>query len=135
MPTFKAFVLPEPNRCDDTYNIKIRVVHNRRNTKISTQWNVEKDDLRKDKDGNLIIKNTYFADLVADKISEYRKICNDTPNIDTMTLKEVMELLKNPQRQSINVTTSTSIGTLIDTLNNKNKSDFKLDFIAYLRSE
>ena len=135
MPTFKTLVLPNSNRSDGTYNIKIRVVHNRKNTKISTQWNVEKDDLRKDKDGKILIKNTYFVELVEGKINEYRKICNGTPNIDTMTLKEVVELLKSSQRKSMNITESTSIGALIDTLNSKDKIDFKLDFIEYLRSE
>ncbi|MCL2413476.1 MAG: site-specific integrase [Bacteroidales bacterium] len=110
MPTFKSIVEPHYKRKDGTYNIKIRVIHHdNKKTYISTPWYVTKQDLR----GNFEIKTTFYKDLVEDKIREYRKICDKIPSIESLSLAELVNKLKNYQ----------------------DENSFRLNFIEYLTSE
>ena len=45
MATFKAEVYAHQKRADGTYNIKIRVIHQKRKKYIPTTYYVTKDDL------------------------------------------------------------------------------------------
>jgi hypothetical protein len=99
MATFKAIIEPHYKRTDGTYNIKIRVTHNTKKTYISTQWYVTKADLR----SNLEIKSTYYKDLVEKKIHEYRKICNSIKDIDSISVKEIADLLRDSQGVDLNI--------------------------------
>jgi len=109
MPTFKPIVEPHYKRKDGTYNIRIRVTHNRQKSYISTPWYVSKQDLR----GNFEIKTTQYKDLVEDKVRECRKICDKIPSVESLSLSELVDKLKNYQ----------------------DENSFRLNFIEYLTSE
>lgn len=92
MATFKAVVRVHYKRQDGTYNIKIRLTHNRIVRFIPTQWYVTKDDLTR----TLKLKNQYFIDAADNLIKDYRKICNDAGReLENMTIDEVVAMLKN----------------------------------------
>ena len=68
MATFKALVLSHQKRRDGTYNVKIRVTHNRKHKYIPTAMYAGKDDLTK----SLKIKNYLILDATEEIIKEYR---------------------------------------------------------------
>jgi integrase len=140
MPTFKGIV--ESQKEDGTFRVKILVTQNRKKKRIPTEWYAEKDYLKrvttKNGNTNYVIKSrSKYDDLVNDKIREYRTICDSTPNIGSMTVDEIVEMLENQQQggAKLNVTGSTSLNDIVETLTKKSKNDFELDFIEYLMNE
>ena len=71
MATFKALVLSHQKRRDGTYNVKIRVTHNRKHKYIPTAMYAGKDDLTK----SLKIKNYLILDATEEIIKAYRTRC------------------------------------------------------------
>lgn len=107
--TFKAIALAHQKRKDGTYNIKIRVTHNRERKYLPTAWYVEKKDLNK----TLEIKNTKYIDLTYDLIRKYRDKCDAAGEaLKTMTIEQVVEILTE-----------------------KKKDEFKLDIVEYTRKQ
>ena len=72
MATFKALVLSHQKRKDGTYNVKIRVTHNRRHKYLPTPLYAGKDDLTK----SLKIKNYLILDATEAIIKDYRTKCS-----------------------------------------------------------
>ena len=68
MPTFKILVLP-PKRSDGTYNVKIRVIHNRKIKYIKTPYYVSEKDVTK----TLKIKNHAILDSLDSVVVDYKK--------------------------------------------------------------
>ena len=71
MTTFKALVLSHQKRRDGTYNVKIRVTHNRKHKYIKTALYAGKNDLTK----SLKIKNHLITDATDEIIKVYRTRC------------------------------------------------------------
>lgn len=71
MATFKAEI--QNKRNDGTYNVRIRVTHNREIRRISTNIYVTSDDLTR----NLKIKNVNIIDKYNDLIRKCNKFCED----------------------------------------------------------
>ena len=71
MTTFKALVLSHQKRRDGTYNVKIRVTHNRKHKYIKTALYAGKNDLTK----SLKIKNHLISDATDEIIKVYRARC------------------------------------------------------------
>jgi hypothetical protein len=72
MATFKAVVLAHHKKEDGTYNVKIRVTHNRVTRYIKTNIFVAKNDLTK----GMKIKNEAVNYEIEGIIREYRHECN-----------------------------------------------------------
>ena len=75
MPTFKSLVRP-PMKNDGTYNVKIRITHNRESKYIKTPYYVSDKDLSKKKKGgkvDLRIKNQAINDSLDEIILGYKK--------------------------------------------------------------
>ena len=72
MATFKAEVYAHQKKTDGTYNIKIRVFHNKKKRYLATVWYVTKDDLTR----SMKIKNKTYIDLADELIKKYRKSCD-----------------------------------------------------------
>jgi integrase len=107
--TFKAVVYADNKKQDGTYNVKIRVTHNRRSLKVSTNIYVFPDDLGR----KLQIKNQETIDQTDDLIRNWRKIVNRLGyTADAMDVKQIVEHIKNIEA---------------------NGDVFKLDFIEYGR--
>ena len=70
MATFKAAVTDKKK--DGTYNIKIRVTHNRVNKYIQTIYFVTKNELTR----SLKIKDQYYIDETDKIIRRYRRKCD-----------------------------------------------------------
>ena len=68
MVTFKAEVYAHQRRADGTYNVKIRVTHNRKKKYIATPWYVTREDLTR----GLKLKNTRYIDATDELIKRYR---------------------------------------------------------------
>lgn len=76
MATFKALFLPTHKKDDGTYNVKIRLTHNRKVKYIKTPYYVSsKDIVKKKKDGKeeYKIKNQAIIDKTDEIILEYKK--------------------------------------------------------------
>lgn len=76
MSTFKPVILPTQKRSDGSYNVKIRLTHNRKSKYIKTPYYVMgKDIVKKKKDGKeeIKIKNQAILDKVEEIIVEYKK--------------------------------------------------------------
>lgn len=110
MATFKAIVEPHYKRADGTYNIRIRVTHNRRCKLISTQYYVTAEDMTR----KLKVKNEMFIDATDEIIKRYREACNRVgEHLAEMTVEQVVDIVKE---------------------DGKANYVFYLDFIAYGRS-
>lgn len=77
MATFKAEVYAHQKRADGTYNIKIRVIHQKRKKYIPTTYYVTKDDLTRT---TFKLKNQKYIDATDDMIKKYRSICDRMGN-------------------------------------------------------
>jgi len=71
MATFKAEV--QNKRADGTYNVRIRVTHNREVRRISTNIYVTNDDLTR----SLKIKNVNIVEKCDSLIKKCREVCNN----------------------------------------------------------
>ena len=71
MATFKPEV--QNKRADGTYNVRIRITHNRVVRRLSTNIYVTSEDLTR----NLKIKNQKILDLCEDLLRQCRETCND----------------------------------------------------------
>ncbi len=92
MPTFKAIVEPHYKRQDGTYNIKIRVTHNRQKRYMATKHYARPADLTR----TLKIKEQDFIDATDDLIRKYRKICDAYKgDISKIDIDEVVKMLKD----------------------------------------
>jgi integrase len=91
MATLKAVVLPHHRKKDGTYNVKIRITHNRAVQYLSTNIYVVKEDITK----SMKIKNTAIAEALNEIIKKYRNICNTLGfNLDSMDAKQVANYLR-----------------------------------------
>lgn len=108
MPTFKAQVFAHQKKRDGTYNIKIRVTHNRKSRYVATPWFVTKDDVTK----SMRIKNQKYVDLTDGLIKKYRDISDriGMPIMD-LDVDQVVDIL----------------------LHFRSENKFDLDFVAYTR--
>lgn len=108
MATFKAVVMSHHKKEDGTWNIKIRVTHNRLSRYISTPYYVDKSDMTR----ALKLKNQKYIDATDDMIRKYRSVCDRLgERISSMSIDEVL--------------------TAITTESSNEK--FDLDIIAYAR--
>lgn len=76
MATFKALILSDKKKADGTYNVKIRVIHNRKIKYISTPFYVGgKEVVKKKTNGKeeLKIKNQALLDTLEEVIVGYKK--------------------------------------------------------------
>lgn len=69
MATLKYLILPHHRKDDGSYNIKVRITHNRKVRYIATPWYASKEDITR----TLKIKNRKLIDLCEDLIRDYRK--------------------------------------------------------------
>lgn len=110
MTTFKAIVEPHYKRRDNTYNIKIRVIHQTKKRYISTQWYVTAKDMT----SKLKLKTQSFIDASEDLIREYRKRCD--------SFGERLKVM--------------DIGELVEELtSDKAPGRFDLDFVQFVKEE
>lgn len=82
MATFKAII--GRKRADDTYNVRIRVTHNRQLAYIHTDYYVHKDHVRNSKRTGITINDYRVLDKTDALIRRYRRICdeNDISDLD-----------------------------------------------------
>ena len=93
MATFKAVVQGHHKKTDGTYNIKIRIIHNRKIKYIGTPWYVSKNDLTK----SLKLKNHGYIDMCDDLIRTYRKRCDVYgERLQSMTVDQVIDIITRP---------------------------------------
>ena len=108
--TFKAVVYAHHRKEDGTYNVKIRVTHNRKRKHLPTNIFVSKEDLTR----GLKIKNAQVLDTLKRTIDNYQKIAATLPieRAAIMSVEQVVDYILNY---------------------NKNNGVFELDFIAFGR--
>jgi integrase len=109
MATFKAEV--QNKRADGTYNVRIRLTHNRAIKRISTNIYVRQEDLTK----SLKIKNPNIINAANTLINQCMSICNNIGfSIVDMDIEQLAEHIK---------------------MKLKGEEKFTLDFIAFAREE
>lgn len=91
MATVKEIVLKEKKREDGTWNLKVRITHNRKTAYISTSHYLTSKQLRKD----FTVKDPFIEDLISPVLSDYRKkISSLGSSINTMNAKDIADFLK-----------------------------------------
>lgn len=95
--TFKAVVYAHHKKEDGTYNVKIRVTHNRQKRHISTNVFVTSKDLTR----GLKIKNAAVNDQLKQLVEHYQQISATIPPVraQVMTVAEVVDYITNYERQ------------------------------------
>lgn len=94
MATFKAEIYAHQRKDDGTYNIKIRVTHNRRKKYLATVWYVTKEDITR----SFKIRNKKYIDLTDELIRKYRAACDKVgERLKSMTVEQVVELVTAKQ--------------------------------------
>lgn len=107
--TFKPIVLPSERKQDGTYNVKIRVTHNRRSKRISTHLFACPDDLVR---ANFKIKNRKILDTCEDMIKDWREKINKLGmGASAFSVEEIVDYI----------------------FADDTDSDFRLDFIKFGR--
>lgn len=90
MATFKAEVYAHQKRADGTYNIKIRVIHQKQKKYLPTPYYVYKEDLTR----TFKLKNQHYIDECEVVIRKYRGICDRLgERIKTMTVDQVVDYI------------------------------------------
>lgn len=106
--TFKAVVMEHHRKKDGTYNVKIRVTHNRQRHYIPTNFFLSKEDLTR----GLKIKAQNVLDELERQIEHLRKVAGTIPAVraKAMSVQEVMQYIEGYE---------------------ESKQAFGLDFIAF----
>lgn len=98
MATFKAEVQKHQKRKDKTWNVKIRLTHNRIIRRLPTSIYVKQEDLTAK---NFRIKNQSKIDQCNEIIAHYREKCNRIAlSIDNMSIDELIEYLNHKEEDS-----------------------------------
>lgn len=94
--TFKAVVYAHHKKADGTYNVKIRVTHNRQRRHIATNIFVTKEELTR----GLKIKSAKVNDLLKKEITQYQEITATIPTAKAscMGVAEVVGYISNYER-------------------------------------
>lgn len=96
MATFKAEVIEHHKKKDGTYNVKIRVTHQRVKRYIATPFFVTKEDMTR----SLKIKNQKIIDSTDAIIKQYRDTCNDLgEKLSGMNVDQVVDYVKGHKEQ------------------------------------
>ncbi|MBB5440664.1 integrase [Pedobacter sp. AK017] len=102
MATVREVVLEHHKRNDNTWNLKIRLTHNRKTTYIDTPHYVSQKQIRKD----FTIKDPFILSVINPVLDEYRmKISKIGAKLEFYTVKRLADyLLKGElQAESINI--------------------------------
>lgn len=100
MATFKYEIFKDRKRIDGTYNVKIRVTHNRKLKRIPTSIYVTKEDITK----GFKIKNQSILDELNNIISIYRSKCNLLSLlINDMDITELVEHITKTDESSLKI--------------------------------
>lgn len=91
MATFKAEVIEHHKKKDGTYNVKIRVTHQRVKRYVATSLFVTKEDMTR----SLKIKNQKIIDATDAIVKQYRDACNDLgEKLAGMNVDQVVDYIK-----------------------------------------
>lgn len=96
MPSFKAVVIPGDKRGDGTYNVKIRVLHNRGQRRIPTSLYARPSDLTR----SLKIKNPEILSRCDEIIVQMRAAIADINpfDLEDMTVSDMVEHIRSSMR-------------------------------------
>lgn len=99
MATFKTIILPHHKREDGTYNVKIRVTHNRKTKYLKTPYYIGGNDVaRRKRNGKdeLKIKNQAVIDAVDRLILDYRnRLLPVALAVESWDIDRLTDFLKN----------------------------------------
>lgn len=91
--TFRIEVCTTRKKADGTYNVKIRVTHNRKMRRIATPIYVKKEDLTR----SLKLKNQSIIDALNRIIDDYRAKCNRISlSLGTMSVDDIVKYITDP---------------------------------------
>ena len=94
MATFKAVVLSDYKRNDGTYNVKIRVTHNRKTRYISTPFYVNQEQVTR----TFKIKDALINEKLDEKIIEFRRKTDEIGFLaDRMDIEHLLEIINRKQ--------------------------------------
>lgn len=95
--TFKAVVYAHHRKSDGTYNVKIRVTHNRQKRHIPTNIFVTAKDLTR----GLKVKDAAIADQLKKEVERYQRIAATIPQVraEVMSIDEVLEYINSYEKQ------------------------------------
>ena len=106
MATFKYEVCQDRKRKDGTYNVKIRITHNRQVKILATSIYVTKEDITK----GFKIKNQQIIEELEKIIASYRSKCNMLSlYIKDMSMDDLVQVLTRDNSEKTDVEESIDI--------------------------
>ena len=94
MPTFKTLILKHQKKDDGTYGVKIRITHKRETRYIPTEFYVNSKQLTRE----LEVKDLDILRKLEDKINVYWTIIKKTPDVETLTVDQLLSLFEREKR-------------------------------------
>ena len=132
MLTFKAEILKNKQKADGTYNVKIRMTHNRVVKRLSTNIFVRPNDLTK----SLKLKNPVFIKEADALVRQYQEICSTLPlEASTYSIDEILEYIKTEQNRKKSIDFILFCKEWLDRTEIKGKKNYKTalnTFITYI---
>jgi integrase len=99
MATFKVLILPTQKKADGTYNVKIRVTHNRKSKYIKTPHYVGGTDIYTRK-GELKIKNQAVLDAMEEVVVSYKKkMVKAGMDVDNWDVERLVDYLEHSDKK------------------------------------
>lgn len=135
MLTFKAEILKNKQKADGTYNVKIRMTHNREVKRLSTNIFVRPNDLTK----SLKLKNPKFIKEADALVRQYQEICAALPlESSNYSMDEILEFIKIAQEKNRSIDFIQFCKEWIEKTEIKGKKNYKTafnSFVTYLGKE
>ena len=91
MATFKIIVPLNRKKADGTFNVKLRIVHGKSNTLVSTPWHISEKQVKK----NGEIKDELIKNLAEDFRRNYLDRYNGLGDVSDMTAKDIVAAINN----------------------------------------
>lgn len=96
MPTFKTLILKHQKKDDGTYGVKIRITHKRETRYIPTEFYVNSKQLTRE----LEVKDLDILKKLEDKINVYWKVIKKTPDVETLSVDQLLNLFEREKRNT-----------------------------------
>ena len=99
MPTFKALIFKHQKKEDGTFNVKIRVTHNRESKYIATSYYIKDKQVT----GKFEIKDKSILKKVDEEIDVYWDAIKRLPEVSTLTATELISAMEREKIKTQNV--------------------------------
>ncbi|MDB4902217.1 MAG: recombinase, partial [Mucilaginibacter sp.] len=96
MPTFKPLIFKHQQKEDGTFNVKIRITHNRESKYIPTSLYIKGKQVT----GNFEIKDRSVIKKAEEDIDSYWEIIKRLPDVSGLNVSELLDVLDKEKKKT-----------------------------------